>query len=73
MPNGMEEWRISKVEEMARQHDQDLYRGNGKPGLTTRMQRAEDSIETIKFYGRWLLVTAAGIIVVGVLNLVLKH
>ena len=70
---GIEEWRISKVEEMANRHDQILLIGNGKPGLTTRMQRAEDSIETIKFYGRWLLVTAAGIIVVGVLNLVLKH
>lgn len=73
MPNGAEDWRIKKLEERTDRHEQILLLGNGKPGLTTRMQRAEDSIETIKFYGRWLLVTAAGIIVVGVLNLVLKH
>lgn len=34
-----------RIDELVFQHDKDLYRGNGKPGLTTRMQQAEDCME----------------------------
>jgi hypothetical protein len=58
---------------MANRHDQDLYRGNGKPGLTTRMNRVEDSVEAIKFYCRWALLLVAGTFIAAILNLVLKR
>lgn len=29
-------------------HDDDLYRGNGKPGLTTRMAVCEERIDDVK-------------------------
>lgn len=30
------------ITELVEQHDKDLYRGNGKPGLTIRMEKSED-------------------------------
>lgn len=33
---------------MVYKHDDDLYRGNGKPGLTTRMAVSEERIEDVK-------------------------
>ncbi len=33
---------------MVRRHDKDLYHGNGKPGLTTRMMLAEEKLDTMK-------------------------
>lgn len=33
---------------LVQKHDNDLYRGNGKPGLTVRMAIAEERIETVK-------------------------
>lgn len=33
------------IASLVRRHDKDLYRGNGKPGLTTRMARQEDAME----------------------------
>jgi hypothetical protein len=32
---------------MVDRHDQDLYRGNGKPGLTTRVALLEDCVDSI--------------------------
>jgi hypothetical protein len=31
-------------------HDKTLYRGNGLPGLTTRMKSSEDRLDTIEDY-----------------------
>lgn len=42
-----EEWNIRTPWDLLGQHDRDLYRGNGKPGLTTRMQQAEDRLDGI--------------------------
>ena len=28
-------------------HDRDLYRGNGKPGITTRIQSLEDAVDGV--------------------------
>lgn len=40
MPNGYEhESRIERLEK-------NMFHGNGKPGITTRMQQAEDALET---------------------------
>jgi len=33
---------------MIHQHEKDLYRGNGKPGITTRLKTLEDSMERIE-------------------------
>lgn len=38
----------SEQTRMLYRHDQDLYRGNGKPGLTQRMAAVETSIEGLK-------------------------
>lgn len=32
---------------MVDRHDQDMYRGNGKPGITTRIAILEDCVEKI--------------------------
>lgn len=32
-------------ERMLEQHDKDLYRGNGKPGVTIRLEKNEDAIK----------------------------
>jgi hypothetical protein len=54
------------------QHDKDLYHGNGKPGLTTRVLALEDAMKSIQFYGRWLLVFVGGILLTAIANLVIK-
>lgn len=36
------------IEWMVRKHEQDLYRGNGKPGMTTRINDLERDMEAIK-------------------------
>ncbi len=36
----------SSIHGLVERHDKDLYRGNGKPGLTTRMQQAEDRMDS---------------------------
>jgi hypothetical protein len=41
-------WDAEGTESIAaivRRHDKDLYRGNGKPGLTTRMAQQESAME----------------------------
>lgn len=64
---------LEEIDRDVRQHSKDLYFGNGKPGLTTRVLVVEDAVKSIQFYGRWLLLTCAGILVVAVLDLVVKH
>lgn len=58
----------------------DVYYGNGKPGITTRVQLLEDAVErigeTLERFNKlqdkivWLLV---GTVALAVLNLVIKH
>ena len=46
-PNG-EVWReLKRLGEYLERHERDIYRGNGLPGLTTRMADAEKSIKTL--------------------------
>ena len=54
-------------------HDDDLYKGNGKPGITTRLALVESTVDSIKYYARWILVSVLGILVVAILNLVIKR
>ena len=37
----------SWIRRMVEQHDRDLYRGNGKPGITTRIQSLEDAVDGV--------------------------
>lgn len=37
----------NRLHEAVNRHEKDLYRGNGKPGLTTRMAVVEDAVERI--------------------------
>lgn len=37
-----EHWSGESIAEIVARHEKDLYRGNGLPGLTTRMKQAED-------------------------------
>lgn len=64
---------LEEIDEDVKQHRKDLYIGNGKPGLTTRVLILEDAMKSIQFYGRWLLLTCAGILIVAVLDLVVKR
>lgn len=50
-----------------------MWIGNGRPGMTTRVLMLEDAMKSIHFYGRWLLVTVAGILVVAIVDLVVKR
>jgi hypothetical protein len=36
------------LREMVERHEKDLYRGNGLPGITTRMQSAENRLNSIE-------------------------
>jgi len=53
--------------------EKDMWIGNGRPGMTTRVLMLEDAMKSIHFYGRWLLVTVAGILVVAIVDLVVKR
>lgn len=64
---------LEEVDRDVRQHTKDLYLGNGKPGLTTRVLVLETSMQTIHFYGRRILLTLLGILVVAVLDLIIKR
>jgi hypothetical protein len=57
---------------MLLKHEQDLYRGNGLPGLTTRVLTLENAMKSIQFYGRWLLIFLGGILLTAIANLVVK-
>jgi hypothetical protein len=58
----------------------DVYYGNGKPGIVTRVQSVEDAVDRIeqtldKFTKNqdriiWLIVS---VVILAVLNLVMKH
>lgn len=39
------QWSGGTIVDLVMQHDKDLYRGNGLPGLTTRMKCVEDEQE----------------------------
>jgi len=41
-------YRLTMVEKDVERHDDMLLRGNGKPGITTRMQQSEDNTDAIK-------------------------
>lgn len=42
-----EQYRLAEVARLVQRHDKDLYYGNGKPGLTTRMALMEDCVNKI--------------------------
>jgi hypothetical protein len=47
-PNG-EIWReLKRLGDDCERHEKDLYRGNGLPGITTRMANAEKSINALQ-------------------------
>ena len=50
---------MDDMDAMVRKHENDLYRGNGKPGLTTRMALTEERVEKIEaqfFQIKWMFV-----------------
>jgi hypothetical protein len=69
----LQSWQ-NRVIDMVNDHERMLYKGgDGKPGISSRMDRAEDSLAAIKFYARWLMVLVGGILATAVVNLILKH
>ena len=40
----------ARYETLVDKHEQDLYRGNGKPGITTRLQQLEDCVDSLEAY-----------------------
>lgn len=64
--------RIRKIEK-------DLYFGNGKPGITTRLELLEDAVDrieqTLKDFQKgqdWLIRLVAGGLILAVLNMVIR-
>jgi hypothetical protein len=45
----------------------DMYFGNGKPGVVTRINRLEDAVERMVRYSRWVILLVAGLCVKEVL------
>lgn len=63
----MEPWQ----DQMLQEHDRDLYKGNGKPGLTTRMAIAEEAIQRIASNWRAIILMFLATLLSAVANLVL--
>jgi hypothetical protein len=57
---------------MLHRHDQDLYRGNGLPGLTTRMAVAEDRIKTMTTRFNQIMVTLLAAILTGLADMAFR-
>lgn len=62
-----------------KKHDKDMYEGNGKPGMTTRVSLLEadsvdfrEYIEEAKDNQKWIIRLIVGVLIVGVLNLLLR-
>jgi hypothetical protein len=54
-------------------HHRDLYFGDEhRPGLTTRVLVMENTVNSFKFYARWLLLLVGGIFATAVAGLVIK-
>ena len=61
-PNG-EIWReIERLCALVERHDKDIYRGNGKPGITTRMEKVEEAIANNRYYFRAILLLLIGLL-----------
>jgi len=60
---GNEDWRITQLEKTSERHERDLYFGNGKPGITTRMEKVEEAMSSMKFYFRWIVLLIGGLLV----------
>ncbi len=68
------------VRRMIDRHDQDLYRGNGKPGLTTRIQMLENELMAVneredrraKKSDR-IEILVWGALIAAIANLILSH
>lgn len=63
-------YRLSALEHTVGKHEKDLYHGNGKPGITTRVAMTEETLGKIsKHLGRlvWLgvgtLMTVVGFVI----------
>lgn len=40
------------IAELVEQHDKDLYRGNGKAGITTRLETTEQRLDLLEEYNQ---------------------
>lgn len=49
---------------------QDMYLGNGKPGMTVRMAAVEDSVTEIKDGIKWIIRLLIGGLILAILNLI---
>jgi hypothetical protein len=52
-------------------HDKDLYHGNGKPGLTTRMAMMEDTMRKLSENLKWIVRLLIGTLITGVATMII--
>lgn len=72
-PNG-EIWReIERQGEVLDRHDRDIYRGNGKPGLTIRMEKVETSIGQVIYYAKWFMGILGAVLVAVIIDIATKR
>ena len=60
-PNGAE-WRIKQLEEDITRLKKDMWYGNGKPGMTTRMEKVEEAVASMKYYFRAIMLILIGLL-----------
>ena len=76
MPTPMngEVWReLNRIKELLERHEKDLYRGNGKPGITTRMEKVEEAVASMKYYFRAILLILIGLLAHAFWDIIVKH
>ena len=59
-------------DELLRKVVTDMYYGNGKPGITTRILIMEKTLESIERIGRWMLAGIGLILLTALMNLIVK-
>ena len=50
------EWRIKQLEEDITRLKKSIWYGNGKPGMTTRMEKVEEAVASVKYYFRAIML-----------------
>ena len=51
---------------------EDMYYGNGKPGMTTRVNELEKAMESFRYYFRWIILLLGGLAIHAIWDVLVK-
>jgi hypothetical protein len=71
VPSDQHQTISNEISRLVYKHDQDLYFGNGKPGLTTRMLLVENTCKAISYYAKWAVIFLGGILLTALAHLII--